>query len=622
MARRRVPVNPMQKALGDDYLDDETMGKLAYLSQNEQNPNFNLIGTSTPEVSAEQQYQDVPRQMAVRESFEEEFLPEDLNGLELLGRSAEDEAYEDSLDAVAETEPPEQYLAPIERFMSVLDDETRGQIFGTDEQVGKELPEDTIDYFSDNLETDVEPGVYAGKNIPSGDVIEAKDSYKMIEEALESNPELFVLLPPETRNLLKNGNEEQVGIRKQDVVEMLKPQSGAIEAALKDDQVMEFLREADDRTNPYDKKVIEDGIAISNLFSKREEDRTKREEELAKSLKSGNLTSEEIVSLGLAIVVPALLALFYGKDAALGAIAGGLKGTSEFFSNKQPDKKFVNQELGKLSEERKKDSLEELKLKKDLLKDIDSPKVRKFLENRQLQLFESGKKIGIEVDPQNNLYLDYSKLKGDREFEKWDKDENKDREALSNQIEINESLENIKDLMLELKKQNPSLLTTLVDNFKGYIPKSWRDLTPESLKFLKTEPINILVNGEVRQVDPLRQLEQLLAKFQTAYINMNNMDNRLTNNVKDHLADVLPNPGSFLQWFSQDIDDFIEKVNTLKNETNRRFIKNAEINGYLADPLKASLPYGEYQVIDQDAIQKGFRSVLSEPQKNISKVVR
>lgn len=600
MARRQVPVRPLQRALGNDFEEDEDIGKLAYLAEKKAAPQIDVSGTAQPMQAQLQDYEDVPRQMEQSEPswwqrfvdyaenrqpppVQEEYSPEDLAGLEMAGQIQMDDETQPPVDVSMEEDVELEPLAQ-------LGDQQEPELVQENVQMSEEVQE--------------EPPAFS------------------IVQAIQERPEVLNLLPPEARKLFEEGDEIKIGERLQEVEEMLRPYAGAVEAAMNNDAIMETLMTFDGLKKPYDDETLADAVALSNITTKKKELLNQRERELLASMESGTLTDKEIVALGIATVVPALLALFFGKEAALGAIAGGLKGASEYITQRQPNTAKIREGLMEVEEERKKTLADEVDLKKKISEQVKSPKLRRFVENRSVEAFSNDGKLGLEVDPDYGLYLDLHKMKSDRDFDKWDKDEKKDREAVAVQAEVNDSLEQMKDLMEELKKQNPSFYSVFWDNMRGYVPKTFRDVVPESLKLVKTEPIKVMVNGEVREVDPVRQLEQLMNKFQTAYIDMNDMDNRLTNNVKDHLSKVLPNPGSLLEWFSQDIDDFIEKVNTLKNESNRKFVTKAELNGYVGSPLKAKFPYGKYEVVNQDSIQRGFRSALAEPEKNESLVVR
>ena len=556
MARRRVPVNPMQKALGEDYLDDETMGKLAYLNQMQEVPKVNLAGTAQPVAMAEQEYQDVPRQMSIRESVQEEFQPQDLKGLELLGQIAQNEAFEDSLDAVVNTESPDRYQP----------------------QEAMEQPEVQME----------EQEVFQIPRDEQGQMMQPIDAIRM---RVQEDPELLNLLPEETRNLLSNPQSMQSQRLMEEAQEMAVPTQGAVEAGLNDPRVLSILERVDELQTGqgYPEDIKEKASLWEEYYNREMGDISSEAQALGQRAESGDLTQNEIIALGLATIIPSLIALAYGKEAALGAIGGGLQGAAKYMEGKQNKASEAVKGLKDL-EKRKVDLMDkDLKFREEFQKTITDPTVRKIVKERGYELLPEYETVGIKVLPELGVYLRGDITDSDaKQFEKEWPD---DRKAFALQKEIDRSLSDIDDVMEVIKELDPSYYNTFLSKIKGYdtagLLDAWGKTVPK---------VDMMIDGKMEKVNPLQQLSAMVNKFQTLYIKQAGLGNRLTDNVKTHASEVIPNPSDPMAWLAADASDLQNKVKSLRSVLNRGFIEDAGARGYVRGALEAQYPYSEMQV--------------------------
>lgn len=558
MARRQVPVKPMQRALGSDYDENEDLGKLAYLAQMQNDPQVDVSGTSQPMVAEQQQFQDVPRQMSVRESVEEDFQPGDLTGLELLGKIAQNEASEDALDALTETEPPEQY-----------------QLGGLEQLAPQEVQEQEQEVFQ----------------IPQDEQGGMMKPIDVIRMRVQEEPELLSMLPEETQRLLQEPDSLQAQRLVQEAEEMSTPTVGATEAGLDDPKVAAILERVDnlEKDVGYPQEVKEKAKHWEEYYKGEMGDISNEAKLLGQKAQNGELTQNEIIALGLATVIPALLALVYGKEAALGAIGGGMQGAAKFMEGKQKGATDALKGLKDL-EKRKVDLMDkDNKFREDFNKTITEPTVRKLVKERGYEPLPEYETVGIKVLPEMGVYLRGDITDSDaKQFEKEWPD---DRKAFALQKEIDRSLSDIDDVMEVIRELDPSYYNTFLSKIKGFdtagLLDAWGKTVPK---------VDMMIDGKVEKVNPLQQLSAMVNKFQTLYIKQAGLGNRLTDNVKTHASEVIPNPSDPMMWLASDASDLQNKVKTLRNVLNRGFVEDASARGYVRGTLAAQYPSSDMQV--------------------------
>lgn len=598
MARRIVPVSPILRAMDSDF-DEETLNNLATLAQMQNEPELDVSGTSMPPQNAQQQFQDVPRQMSDRqpgmwERFvkyaqneqppqQQEQLPlEDASGVELLGNIAQNEAQEDSLDAVAETEPPEQYqLEPLSALAPQQQEQPQPEM--VQEQAANEQVQ----------------------NISPLDFIRTR---------VQEDPSLMELLPPETRAMLENSDTPQAQHHMNEVNEM-EPVPGAVKAGLSDPNIKQFMDYADNLAGKgYQKEINQAATDGEQIFWKLKQmglstedsqsgaiEKTNlksfidslsdSEKSLLERSVSNELTNDEVVGLGLSVLIPSLLALFYGKEAALGAIGGGLQSIGQTLEGRKKQSSEVGSQLEKIRE-KKTDLLDkDRKLSDELNKKITSPTVRDIVNQNGTRTLEEYGTIGVPVLEDLGVYLDLENLTEDN-AKLWKTEWPQDRKDFAIQKESDKSLADIDDAFEAIKDFNPGYYNAFLSQIKGFGQKDLRDAWGES----KVPYIDILEDGKLKRVNALNHLSSMVNKFQTLYINQQKLGGKLTDNVKIHAQEIVPNPTQFATWLAKDAEDMQHSVKLLRNVLNRGFVEDASAKGYVKGALKAQFPYSETKV--------------------------
>ena len=600
MAKKRVPVKPLQQSLGEDFDEEDLLNNLAYLAPNSGNPQFDVGGTAMPPVSADQQYEDVPRQMAEREPSwwdkivkyveneqpppQEEFTPEDTQGLEML------RDYGDELDQEMPQEEPQ--VDEMEALSGLAE--------------GDQPPMQAQ-----------EQEVY---EIPTDEQGKLVSPLEVIRQSVEADPELMEMLPEQTRQLLMNPDSPLAQHQLEEAQEMSTPTPGGYEAGSRDPNVISVAERMDGLTKGegYPPQVQEKAEMWENIFYKELQNLDNEESQLIERAQNDSLTTDEMVGLGLATLLPALLGLFYGKEAALGAIGGGLKASGEFLGQKQKGAQEAKTALGKIDQKRIDLLDKDSKFRKEFMDQIEDPKLRKLVKDKGWRTFEEDGKVGIPVNEDLNVYLDASMLTDDEDVSQWRKDWDKERELFGAQKEFNDSMQEMRDILLAVKDQNPNMYQIMMANKKGKIPNALRDLFGEGA----VPYVTIVRNGERHRVNALQALEQATKRFQSSYIKVNKFENRLTDNLKDHMEGIFSNPNDPNSWMGADAQDFIDKLDGVINLSNRFFVEGQAAKGYLKEPLRAQYPFEQTRVINQKEEEQLVDDVEQGNDKYMDYVVR
>lgn len=612
MARRKVSVNPMQKTLGEDYIDDETIGKLAYLNPDQ---NINLSGAAQPQVSSNQKFQDVPRQVSVKEDVEEEFNPEDLQGLDLLGQIAQNEAYEDSLDAVSETEPPDQYQ-PREVFQLPTDDEGNlmnslqfiKSVIEEEPELYDSIPEETKDRLS-----------YIGYKTPTEEVVSEKESVSspssFVSNLFSDEIDITPYLPEETKRVINRPNTVEYQRLISEAENLSKPIQGGVEAGLNDPRINAILERVDDlqQGQGYPEDIKEKAALWEEYYNNEQSEMSSEAKKLAEKAKNNELTNSEIIALGLATIVPALLALAYGKEAALGAIGGGLQGAAKYMEGKEKSSTEAAKGLKDL-EKRKIDLMDkDTKFREDFQKTITDPTVRKLVKERGYEVLPEYGTVGIKVIPELGVYLEGDINESDAKL--FEKEFPEDRKAFAGQKEVDKSLSDIDDMMEVIRDIDPNYYNVFLSKVTGYDPTSLKEAWGRPIP-----KVDMMIDGKIRKVNPLQQLSAMIGKFQSVYAKQSGLGNRLTDNVKKHAEQIIPDPSNPGNWLASDATDLQNKIKTLRNVLNRGFVEDAAARNYVKGSLKAQYPYSDMQVYRpsenvNDALKR--RMIVGEGISNI-----
>jgi hypothetical protein len=303
MVRRRVATEPTKKVFGDDFAQEDVENLSLLGGENEMFNDYSQgIQESPEDMVSQYQFKDVPRRM-IEQPMQDE---------------PDSDVY-DSLGGLSDM----YGQAPGETFA----DEELGQA-----PLGGAQAEELESPAAMELEDPMDFGVeeQADERMMLPNVVST------LQSAFNENPEVLELMPDRYKQMMADPDSPLAQHQMQEVQELAEPIPGGIEAGIKDAKTMLAIKKADGmlESEDYPQEAWETGLMTEQMRKKRFEDLTEQERDLVQRAENNQLTREEIIGIGLATIIPAVLGLMYGKEAALSAIAGGLQGAVDFQSKK------------------------------------------------------------------------------------------------------------------------------------------------------------------------------------------------------------------------------------------------------------------------------------------------
>lgn len=279
--------------------------------------------------------------------------------------------------------------------------------------------------------------------------------------------------------------------------------------------------------------------------------------------------------IGLALLMPVLMGVLSGKEAALGTLAGGAKGIADIYGNREAgireDEKLMadisknknnaqlaEKELGlnlkKLNTEsalkRSELELEKLKFPGQFQKNLPSDVNEHLIGKDQVvwQDPETGEeKVGIKILPDFVAYPEYVTSKEDL------KDIRKSANELSDLKTFSESLDNVTDNIIQISDQlkNPNVfwkaIVGQISKIPGAASKITQDVMIDGRK----------VNAGIALKNAIGLLTNLYAKAQ----GLGQIDAAL----QRHMSNILENPTTSLQSPEDTINQVLEISSMIRN---------------------------------------------------------
>lgn len=621
MARRRIRSEAIENIGTDSNFASSDIlsslmglaGLVANRSMNQDLPDYS--GTA-PEIPQPEE-REIP-------SFPTQGLPQ---GLELLGNLADAEAREDALDAVSDTTPPDpnpmlqSSFAPFNAVGHAL-----SNYFSPEKR--EEMSAYNAELLRKAKEVPQEEEVYEGV-VPQGasptDIPPPEMSQKVPQMVME---EVEASLPPAVQESFSRGPIEAVSER--DIpTEGLDAVPGAVEVAQRDpkvtQQIENMLNLKQGQFSDEDWKIVQ---SMENVLTLQEDQLNAQEKALSARLNRGEMTTADKVAIGLAIAIPAILGLLYGKEAFIGALGGSLEGLGKSFENMQQGDIKTSQRLAEIQQEKAKLAEKKQSLKKDFISKIQNPGMKKLFsdydvinvvedENGEPHLslgkdaVQFGNQFGISAkDPEGALWYDVNLFRDDEDIKNFKEASKEGREAFSKMKDANEVLDDVLDIMVSISDQNPGMLSAISQN--------WQGVTSKLPGF---ENVTIDVKGEdgkARKVQALPLLRQKITALQDVYNKEYLGGNRLTSNLLKHWQDVFPDPSTFNAWLRSDLPTMVQQAQNFKSILNQRATENLVGQGFLREPLMQFLPVSGREILHSTSIDN--EDIAKNPEKYRGKV--
>jgi len=635
MARRRVQSKfasgGVQEADQGGFL--QTLGNLAtflpYMQQQGMEDIPDLRGTAQDiEVEEGVEFPQLPRNMPPQDQMFVDDVPGIPEGIELLGDLAHTESKEDALDRVAETKTP--YSLPQLPSGDLQDPlETIRMRIQEEPELEQYLPQETLEMLASTAPQPEKPFVPPQEEMDMEEEIEPppQDLTKELTEDVEE-PEI----PLAVQQVIEQPTKEI--ITEEDIPEEgLEAMPGSVEAAQSDpvlqEKVKNLLKLKQGDVPP---EVWEHAKMMERIYTEKEENLNDQERQLQQRLESGDMSMLDKVALGLAIAIPVIIGLTYGKEAFFSTVGGTLKGFSESLMKDSQMKDKIQDKIGTVQKEREGIAEKKANLTKDLLSNIENPALRKLLKNYDvINVIEGpngdpevqagkdaiviGNDIGITAkDEDGVLWYDANVLRDDEDVKNFRTAAQEGKQALAKMKDANKTVDDVMDIMNVIQEQNPSAYSALVQYIQPS-ENSWFSFggaaVPKSLKALTVDVVGD--DGEVRQVKALPLLKQKITAMQDVYNKEYLGGNRLTSNLLKHWQDIFPDPTSIGGWLKSDFPTMMQQAQSFKNTLNQRAVENLAGLGFLREPLKQVLPVRGSDILQSTTV--GMEDIEENPEK-------
>lgn len=590
MARRRVKSNALSPLFVSDAEEDTSYDPaMVYADPSEYSPEvlqniFNIGSLAEgPETYEKREIPPLPYMPQEREQE----LP---IGLQLLADYADIEAQEDGLDVVADSMPPiREDLASLGLDEAVPDTAPQGlELVG--DLAETEAEEDALDEFSETEPQFQQP-------VPSE--MEGGELPPAVIEAAQKGP-------------LDEVTEADIP------TEGLGAVPGAVETASKDARAIKtienLLRLKGVELDPY---MMEYAKTAEGAITKRREELNEQEKAFKERLDIGQMSNIDITALGMALVIPAILSLFMGPGALLGAISGIGEGIVEAQKARQKDVETAQKGLEGIAKERQQLEEKHLKLTQELMSKERNPKLRALFDQYDIigepspegyvqlgsdaQAFEEKGtlKIGLRGgDEEEVLWYDTNRLRGDEDRAVLDKKLEDGRDVIRQLSEAETNVGSIVDLLSAIEEQDPSIYKVIRSTIAQALPDQ------NMVDVLSREGSRVSIrlqnpDGSFSEVDAIpilaQNIDMLMDTYRTGFL----PGTRYSSAFEQHWKSVFSDPKDIQSWLSQDVETMRSKARIFESQLNDRMIGTLVKDGFIRKPLeqrfstKRSVPVSE-----------------------------
>lgn len=645
MARRKIQSQPFT---GDQYYNQsdvlQSLSGLAdmapLLQGQEMEGDIDLTGTAQ-EMAIPDQFQlpQVPRNP---EMFEDQVGVDDVpgipEGIELLGDLAGMESREDALDDVADPEPPVgvgAYTLPRTSSGALQDPlEFIRMRIQEEPELAQYLPEETRQMLEVSQAEPEKSFVAPSREAPELPDVEeevAEVSPGMIQEEVAIEEPA---LPPAVEALPEEGTGAEVS--GEDIPqEGLGAMPGAAEFVQKDEGLQKNIEHILGQKLP--KEAWEHIKFTQDALTKREENLNELEKEYREKIERGELSKFDKVALGIAIALPVIIGLVYGKDALVATLGGTAKGFGEALQKKEESDLKILDKIGNIQKEKREIGEKKAKLKDEFLKQIDNPQVYKLYKNYDvIDIVEDangepkitigkdgiviGNKIGISAgDESGVLWYDQNQIRDDEDVKNFKSAIKDGKVAVAEMKEVNKNIDDFMDIMGVIREQNPSAYSAMIQKIQPS-ENSWLSFAggvmPDSLKTLTVDVVGN--DGEVKTVKALPLLEQKVAALQDAYRRRYLEQNQLTKHFTQHWESIFPDPSSIGAWLKSDYKTMVQQAQNFKNLLNQKTVDSLTGAGFLREPIEELFPSKGSDILRSSSID--MQDIEKNPEKYRSKV--
>lgn len=337
-------------------------------------------------------------------------------------------------------------------------------------------------------------------------------------------------------------------------------------------------------------------------FSEQQKEMTEKYEKVLSDLEKGNLENdmaydeqekrikERILSnqssdadkyyIGLALLMPLLVGGIFGKEAGLGALAGGAKGFADILGQKQQDIRADEESLTDIYKQRSQNAakkgeleIEKLKIPQTVAKNLPKDEYED-LKGMDIHTFKdptTGEIVGKGSEVLPDLYLDIKYGNTAKKREKMQEKASKLEEEKSALQRANQATSDVINAATQLK--DPGLMAKIMsyalsEDKNGALKKLIRQNAPDIIIDGRKQNSAVYIDSKIEQIkDAYRRNEQMKA---------------FTNTVANHMGAMAENP----QYSGLTPDDLIDQMLILRDRGQQFFVDRAGSQGFLTAPLE------------------------------------
>jgi len=337
---------------------------------------------------------------------------------------------------------------------------------------------------------------------------------------------------------------------------------------------MDFDAQVAAQTGEYE-KVLQD---MQDQINQEGSGYSEQEKRIQQRILNNQATDQDKYYIGLAVLMPLLAGAFFGKEAGLGALAGGAKGFSDILGRKQKEN-MENEKLladigtqkGNLAVKKSELDLKKLALpgeiRKNLPKDPNEHIVGKK-EATWIDPTDGTEKRGVEIKPGLVALPEY--ITDKEELKEMRKEAQDISDAINPTKEINKLTGDVIEMASKMKD-------------KGIIGQALIALINGQDPGLASK-LGEMVDYQGRKVNSFIFLEHKLKLLVDAYRQAKGM-RALTGTVQDHIEGLFRNPAASFQSY----EDAIDQMLYTRDLAQSRLLNTASSRGFVPEFVSEQL---------------------------------
>jgi len=416
----------------------------------------------------------------------------------------------------------------------------------------------------------------------------------------EPTPEIVEKATSYARQRIAEGKDPfaQAGEQGQRPVEEAQPMPGAAKEALNSQEIRNFI-ELDSGLvlDQASEQQVDDYYKMINGFEAEDAAAAKRIEELSKKVQTKDLSKMDMILLGAALVIPALIAASAGgEEAMFAAIGKGLEGGVSAFKLGMEQQKSYGKELTDAQKQQTDAQAKRGKITEDFLQTVPDYAVKKELLGKETYTDNEGN-TGVSFGAPN-VYFDQSIIHDTEDIKAMRKEQPEIKKQVNILYNTDRVTGDIDKTILAIQAaggNDPSLISKILTKAAPgtYGPKA-------------------VMDG--KEVSLAQQLRGQLKQFTT--VTEVSGETRYSAQLIQSIEDMLKDPTKAI--LDTTLDDLRAQVREVRDNTSNKTAIYLDSNGVLIEPIfqgyRTISPRSEYEPTDKQ-IQDQLRGASTKEAK-------